>query len=130
MSLETIVDENLVESNVTITLIDFDTGNPIQETVRIKKPKRTKFSELAFEAVKAFNLIFEQKKCKYRIDSNATNYKVLPSAENKLKNYTQDNTLEELELFEFAFEYQLKNVIEIKKTSFFSRCLSCLCFKG
>lgn len=128
MSLETKIDEHLVNCKVTITLIDFDTGHPIQETVIIKKPKKTRFGELALEAVGFFNSIFEQKNCKYRIDSKATNYKVLPSAENKLQKYTQDNTLEELELFEFAFEYQLINVIEIKNASIFSKCCDCLCF--
>ena len=119
MSLETKIDENLVNCKVTITLIDFDTGHPIQETVIIKKPKKTRFGELALEAVGFFNSIFEQKNCKYRIDSKATNYKVLPSAENKLQKYFQTLFLLSIKkvgvlllLFHFVFSHYI-NIVHL-----------------
>ena len=49
MSLQVSKGDCYLDCKVTVTLIDFDTGNPIQETVVIKKSRESTLQELAMD---------------------------------------------------------------------------------
>ena len=102
MSLQVSKGECYLDCKVTVTLIDFNTGNPIQETVVIKKSRESTLHELAMDAVGFFNEQLSEKGYKYRLDTTATNYSVIPCANNKLKEYTQKNILGNLRFWIFA----------------------------
>ena len=124
MALQVAKGDCFLDCKVTVTLIDFDTGNPIQQTVIIKKNRECTLHELAMDAVGFFNEQLSEKGYKYRLDSKATNYSVIPCADNKLKEYTQKNIIGEFTILDFCFEYILANVTEIHRT----KCCTCICF--
>lgn len=129
MSIWDEVDDDCLMANckVTITLIDIETGNPIQESVLLIKNKNSTLKELAYDAVDAFNDVFNEKGIKYRLDTEATNYRVIASPSNKLKEYTDDNLLSDFTEYDFAFEYMLENVKEDKKENGLE-CIMCICY--
>lgn len=128
MSIWDIDDDSLMlKCTVTITLVDLDNGNPIQESVTLIKNKNATLKDLAYDAVDAFNDAFTEKGIKYRLDTEASNYRVIASPCNELKEYTDENVLSDFSVLDFAFEYSLENVKESRKENALE-CVMCICF--
>ena len=127
MSIWDIDDDSLIaKCTVTITLIDID-GSPIQESVSLLKNKNSTLKDLAYDAVDAFNDAFTEKGVKYRLDTEASNYRVIASPCNKLQEYTGENVLGDFSVLDFAFEYRMENVRESTKENNLE-CIMCICF--
>jgi hypothetical protein len=119
---------SVVTATVTITFVTDEAPNGfLQKGVNISKYNNTKLSELTHCALELFNKFLNDNKYSFRLNDKDTNYTVIASADNKIKNYTMDNQLKDFELLDFAFNYKVSNLISAKSEKKF-KCLCCICF--
>ena len=119
---------SMVTATVTITFVTDEAPNGfLQKGVNINKTKNTKLSEVTQCALQLFNTFLNDEKYSFRLNDKDTNYTVIASADNKIKNYTMDNQLKDFELLDFAFNYKVSNLISAKSENKF-KCLCCICF--